>query len=166
MKKTKLCITLTVAVFINTALFSQDHEHEYEHDWSCDETVHGIVDNIHMDCTNEEIVITSFQEDLNGTRIRGVITTLGGVTIKPGYSFVRIIPEEGTSDGLHGTTKIGNNGNIGRLLEKNNSFSGSTICNTGYSKEDYTFCSFITRMKNLGSPDMILIFVGKKQNTQ
>ncbi|MDO3693265.1 SGNH/GDSL hydrolase family protein [Wenyingzhuangia sp. chi5] len=43
-------------------------------------------------------------------------------------------------------------------LEKNNSFSGSTICNTGYRKEDYTFCSFITRMKNLGSPDMILIF--------
>ncbi|GGF78424.1 SGNH/GDSL hydrolase family protein [Wenyingzhuangia marina] len=43
-------------------------------------------------------------------------------------------------------------------LEMNNSFSGSTICNTGYNKEDYTFCSFITRMKNLGSPDMILIF--------
>ncbi|MGY5354475.1 SGNH/GDSL hydrolase family protein [Wenyingzhuangia sp. IMCC45467] len=43
-------------------------------------------------------------------------------------------------------------------LEINNSFSGSTICNTGYRKEDYTFCSFITRMKNLGSPDMILIF--------
>ncbi|MGB1284599.1 MAG: hypothetical protein ACPG44_09070, partial [Polaribacter sp.] len=79
MKKTKLCITLTVAVFINAALFSQEHER----DWPCDETVHGIVDDIHMDCDDEEIVITSFQEDSNGTRIRGVITTLGGVTIKP-----------------------------------------------------------------------------------
>ena len=43
-------------------------------------------------------------------------------------------------------------------LEINNSYSGSTICNTGYRKEDFTFCSFITRMKNLGSPDIILIF--------
>lgn len=43
-------------------------------------------------------------------------------------------------------------------LEMNNSFSGSTICNTGYQKQDYTSRSFITRMNNLGSPDMILIF--------
>ncbi len=43
-------------------------------------------------------------------------------------------------------------------LEKNNSFSGSTICNTGYNKEDYSDRSFITRMDNLGSPDMIFIF--------
>ncbi|HEX7366193.1 MAG TPA: SGNH/GDSL hydrolase family protein [Pelobium sp.] len=45
-------------------------------------------------------------------------------------------------------------------LELNNSFSGSTICNTGYNKEDYTSRSFITRMNNLGSPDVILIFGG------
>lgn len=40
----------------------------------------------------------------------------------------------------------------------NNSFSGSTICNTGYNGEDYSGRSFIARMKNLGSPDEIFIF--------
>ena len=40
----------------------------------------------------------------------------------------------------------------------NNSFSGATICNTGYRKKDYTSRSFITRMTNLGNPDIILIF--------
>lgn len=43
-------------------------------------------------------------------------------------------------------------------LEINNSFSGATICNTGYNKQDFTSRSFITRMNNLGSPDIILIF--------
>lgn len=42
----------------------------------------------------------------------------------------------------------------------NNSFSGATICNTGYNKEDYTHRSFITRMDNLGCPDIIFIFGG------
>ena len=40
----------------------------------------------------------------------------------------------------------------------NNSFSGSTICHTGYRKEDYSNRSFITRMNNLGCPDIIFIF--------
>lgn len=40
----------------------------------------------------------------------------------------------------------------------NNSFSGSTICNTGYNKADYSDRSFITRMDNLGNPDIIFIF--------
>ncbi|MGN1263884.1 MAG: SGNH/GDSL hydrolase family protein [Prevotella sp.] len=40
----------------------------------------------------------------------------------------------------------------------NNSFSGSTICNTGYNKADYSDRSFITRMDDLGSPDIIFIF--------
>ena len=31
----------------------------------------------------------------------------------------------------------------------NNSFSGATVCNTGYNKEDYTDRSFISRMDNL-----------------
>lgn len=48
----------------------------------------------------------------------------------------------------------------GLRLEVNNSYSGSTVCNTGYRKEDYTHESFITRMKYLGSPDIILIFGG------
>ena len=32
----------------------------------------------------------------------------------------------------------------------NNSFSGATICNTGYRNEDYSDRSFITRMDQLG----------------
>lgn len=48
--------------------------------------------------------------------------------------------------------------NYGFRLEKNNSYSGSTICNTGYRKEDYSDRSFITRMDKLGNPDIILIF--------
>lgn len=50
--------------------------------------------------------------------------------------------------------------NKGYRLEVNNSYSGSTICNTGYRKEDYTHESFVTRMKYLGSPDIILICGG------
>lgn len=48
----------------------------------------------------------------------------------------------------------------GYELEVNNSFSGSTICNTGYRKEDYSDRSFITRMDKLGNPDIIFIFGG------
>lgn len=43
-------------------------------------------------------------------------------------------------------------------LEKNNSYSGSTVCTTGYRGEDYTERAFINRMDNLGSPDILLIF--------
>ena len=46
----------------------------------------------------------------------------------------------------------------GWKLEKNNSYSGSTICNTGYNKEDYSDRSFTKRMDNLGNPDIIFIF--------
>lgn len=46
----------------------------------------------------------------------------------------------------------------GYLLDKNNSYSGSTICTTGYDGRDFTDRAFISRMANLGSPDMILIF--------
>ena len=38
-----------------------------------------------------------------------------------------------------------------------NSYSGATICNTGYRDEDYTDRSFITRSSLLGNPDIILI---------
>ena len=121
MKHSKLFCTLAVAVFLNTSLFSQ-HVH-------CDETVHGIFEHIHMDCT-EEILITSFEEDTNGTIITGVITTTGGIVIKPGNSFVRIVPEheeeehhhrvlEGSMGITTHTTKIGNNGNIGKSIDKN-----------------------------------------------
>ncbi|MFH4967883.1 SGNH/GDSL hydrolase family protein [Gaetbulibacter sp. M240] len=43
-------------------------------------------------------------------------------------------------------------------LEVNNSFSGSTICNTGYNNMDASCCSFLARMNNLGNPDIIFIF--------
>lgn len=46
----------------------------------------------------------------------------------------------------------------GYRLCVNNSFSGSTICNTGYREADYSDRSFITRMDKLGCPDIIFIF--------
>ena len=49
---------------------------------------------------------------------------------------------------------------MGYELVCNNSFSGSTICHTGYNKEDYTDRSFITRLHHLGNPNIILIFGG------
>lgn len=49
---------------------------------------------------------------------------------------------------------------MGWKLERNNSWSGSTICNTGYGDENATYKSFLTRMDDLGSPDVILIFGG------
>lgn len=49
---------------------------------------------------------------------------------------------------------------LGDRLECNNSYSGSTICNTGYGAADFTTISFITRMKELRNPDIILILGG------
>lgn len=46
----------------------------------------------------------------------------------------------------------------------NNSFSGATICNTGYKKADYSDRSFITRMNKLGCPDIIFIFGATNDN--
>ena len=46
----------------------------------------------------------------------------------------------------------------GWKLECNNSFSGSTICYTGYRKEDSQNRSFHNRLRYLGSPDIILVF--------
>lgn len=48
----------------------------------------------------------------------------------------------------------------GYRLCVNNSFSGSTICHTGYDCKDYSDRSFVTRMNQLGCPDIILIFGG------
>ena len=48
----------------------------------------------------------------------------------------------------------------GYTIEKNNSFSGSTVCYTGYGRNDYSDRAFITRMSNLGNPDIILVFGG------
>lgn len=46
----------------------------------------------------------------------------------------------------------------GLRLCVNNSFSGSTVCNTGYGDADYSDRSFCTRLSNLGCPDIILVF--------
>lgn len=48
----------------------------------------------------------------------------------------------------------------GYRLCQNNSFSGATICNTGYEKQDYSDRSYCTRLWHLGSPDVILVFGG------
>ena len=50
--------------------------------------------------------------------------------------------------------------NNGFRLCQNNSFSGATICNTGYNGEDYSDRSYCTRLRFLGSPDIILVFGG------
>lgn len=47
-------------------------------------------------------------------------------------------------------------GRMGWRLERNNSYSGSTVCFTGYRKEDYTNRSFVNRLAYLGEPDLIL----------
>lgn len=46
----------------------------------------------------------------------------------------------------------------GYKLGVNNSFSGATICYTGYNGADYTNRSFVNRATHLGSPDIILVF--------
>ncbi len=48
----------------------------------------------------------------------------------------------------------------GLRLEQNNSYSGSTISYLGYNKSNYQPRSFITRVNNLGTPDILLIFGG------
>ena len=48
----------------------------------------------------------------------------------------------------------------GYRLCHNNSFSGATICHTGYDGADYSDRSYCTRLWNLGSPDVILVFGG------
>lgn len=48
----------------------------------------------------------------------------------------------------------------GYQLEKNNSYSGSTVCNTGYNKEDYSDRAFISRINYIGNPDILFIFGG------
>lgn len=48
----------------------------------------------------------------------------------------------------------------GHTLEKNNSYSGATVCTTGYKAKDYTDRAFITRMSDLGNPEILFIFGG------
>lgn len=50
--------------------------------------------------------------------------------------------------------------NGGYKLGVNESWSGATVCNTGYNDGDYTNRSFVTRSTRLGTPDIILICGG------
>lgn len=45
-------------------------------------------------------------------------------------------------------------------LGVNNSYSGATICDTGYGKNDYSDRSFVTRLHHLGHPDILFIMGG------
>ena len=89
-------------------------------------------------------------------------STFEGFIPEGNYCWYNLNPDEDHTDGEALTQTwwhkfIKENG---YKLEKNNSFSGATICNTGYEKADYSDRSFITRMKDLGSPDIIYIFGG------
>ncbi len=46
---------------------------------------------------------------------------------------------------------------MGWKVDRVNAYSGSTVCCTGYGKADYTPRAFITRLPNLGEPDIILV---------
>lgn len=48
----------------------------------------------------------------------------------------------------------------GFILGKNDSYSGATISYRGYNGDDYSDRSFISRLNDLGSPDILLIFGG------
>lgn len=49
---------------------------------------------------------------------------------------------------------------MGYTLEKNDSWGGTTICNTGYGMRDVTASSFNARANLLGNPDIIFVFGG------
>lgn len=49
---------------------------------------------------------------------------------------------------------------MGAVLEKNNSYSGATVCCTGYEGNDYSDRAFVTRLTDLGHPDVIFVMGG------
>lgn len=49
---------------------------------------------------------------------------------------------------------------MGYELEENNSWGGTTICNTGYGRRDVSSSSFLSRIDMLGDPDIIFVFGG------
>ncbi|MBO7487070.1 MAG: hypothetical protein J6T58_00840 [Bacteroidales bacterium] len=50
--------------------------------------------------------------------------------------------------------------NGGYKLEVNDSYSGATICYTGYNRQDYSDRSFITRLDRVGKPKILVILGG------
>ncbi len=49
---------------------------------------------------------------------------------------------------------------MGYELDKNNSWGGTTICNTGYGRMNVASNSFNARVNLLGNPDIIFVFGG------
>ena len=49
---------------------------------------------------------------------------------------------------------------MGYVLEENNSWGGTTICNTGYGGMDSSASAFTARADMLGDPDIIFLFGG------
>lgn len=49
---------------------------------------------------------------------------------------------------------------MGYTLEVNDSWGGTTVCNTGYGKRDVANSSFNSRLWKLGNPDLIFVFGG------
>ena len=49
---------------------------------------------------------------------------------------------------------------MGYELEENNSWGGTTICNTGYGGMDSSASAFTARVDMLGNPDIIFLFGG------
>ncbi len=48
----------------------------------------------------------------------------------------------------------------GYQLEKNDSWGGTTVCNTGYGRMDSSRSAFNARIDRLGNPDIIFVFGG------
>ena len=48
----------------------------------------------------------------------------------------------------------------GYQLEKNDSWGGTTVCNTGYGGMDSSASAFTARVDRLGNPDIIFVFGG------
>lgn len=49
---------------------------------------------------------------------------------------------------------------MGYELEKNDSWGGTTVCNTGYGRMNVARNSFLARTDNLGNPDILFVFGG------
>jgi hypothetical protein len=122
---------LVMLFIINSSnLFSQH--------WHCEDDIHGVFYDIHMLNCTQDILVTSLEEDVDGTMIRGVITTTGSIIIKPGYSVVRVLPNGAESKGnLIHTTKIGGNGNDGANSANNANSVSNEITVYPNAMEDF-----------------------------
>ncbi len=65
--------------------------------WKCNETVHGVVENIHFKDCNDDIFITVSKNDNYITRISGFLETTKAIHIKPNDGTIKITPLLGTS---------------------------------------------------------------------